>query len=178
VVGRADAGGDVQPLQPLQAVLDDAVFRADDADGNERQARLGRQIGRAGLAGQQRLGRAARALRGHGQHLALLQPLQHGAQRGKVGVEAVDPDAVHLAGHVAPEGVLLVLLGQDEDDVVAVGQQDDQERLQTADVVTGDDEAAGLIVDIADDLDPGDDAQDKPREIARTMRRKVCLLIW
>jgi hypothetical protein len=102
-----------------------------------------------------------------------LQTLQHHAQRGKVGVEAVDPDAVHLAGHVAPEGVLLVLLCQDEDDIVTLGQQDDQKRFQTADVVTGDDEPARLIVDAADDLDSGNDAQDKPRDGAHEAQEGV-----
>ncbi len=173
MVGRAYAGGDVQPSQSLQPLLDNAVFRADDADGDDGQARLGRQIGRAGVAGQQRLSRAARALRGHGQHFAVLQPLQHHAQRGEVGVEAVDPDGVYLAGHVAPEGVLLVLLGQDEHHIVALGQQDDQERLQTPDVVAGDDEAAGLVVNATDDLDPGNNAEDEPRDRAHEAQEGV-----
>ncbi len=88
------------------------------------------------------------------------QALEDDPQRGEVCVKAVDPDTIDFAGHVSPEGVLLVFFGQNQHDIIPFGQQDNQKRLQTADVIGDDDETAVAVIDVADDLDTGDDGQD------------------
>lgn len=89
--GFAEVDVQVEFLEVFEPVGDDFVFGAVDPCGENRNARAGGEVRRAGFAGEERLGGGAGALRGDDEQAALFEFGVHVLEQADVRVLAVDP---------------------------------------------------------------------------------------
>ena len=85
---------------------------------------------------------AARAFRGDAQRQALFERFHRGAQRAKIGVLAVQPDDSAGVEDPLEERVFLVFIRHQRGDVGARGVDEEQQGVDAAHVVGGDDHPA------------------------------------